>query len=98
MKVRTRLFSKRFPDGKLFTDSDEVDLAMKSGDWCDAKWKVNEIYQIDRNDNESIIKSTDTIKLCECGCGNPAAPNKRFAHFHPRKKRMKKDGDSQNNK
>jgi hypothetical protein len=80
MNVRVRLFNKEFPNGKLFTDSEEVLNAEKSGKWKDAKWKINESYQIDRNAKENVIKSTDVIKLCECGCGTPV--KNRFVQGH----------------
>ena len=38
--MRVRRFNKEFPNGKLFTDPEELDKAIKEHDWWDAKWKV----------------------------------------------------------
>ena len=95
MKVRTRLFNKQYPLGKLFLIQEEVDQAMAEG-WVDAKHKVGESSQIDRNDKENVIKSTDLIKLCECGCGTPV--KNRFVQGHSWKSKGKKNGDSQDDK
>ena len=40
MTIRTRRFNKEFPEGKLFTDKDELDKALQEEDWWDAEWKV----------------------------------------------------------
>jgi hypothetical protein len=82
MNVRTRLFNKENPEGRLFLTQEEVDQAMISG-WVDAKHKVGSEPKILANfvtEMPPAPKIKEKMNLCECGCGTPV--KNRFVQGH----------------